>query len=130
MRDMSKIGKGGWGTLSDEEQKAIIKELKEDLGGCEVDLKLFCPTEVKEWWEGKAKEIVDGGQESIQLLMSHLFLAILKNSLNNPVDNFNETVAIALSILRGDVKVRYKTPEDTLNTEVESNEDISKETFH
>lgn len=130
MYDKDKMTMMAFEKLTDEEQLQLIKELRKDLGGCEVDLKCSCPIEVKEWWEGKARDIVNGGVESMELLMSHFFLAMLKNSLANPVSNFNDNVAIALSILRGDVKVTFKTPTDTLVTEVEPDEDIGKKTFH
>ena len=84
---------------------------------------------MKEWWEGKARDIVKGGVTSVQLLMSHFFLATLKNSLDNSASGFDDKVAVALAILKGDVQLSYRTSE-TPNMEGQSDEDISKKTFH
>jgi len=117
--------------LTEDEQEDIIKQLTQKLGGSELDLKLYCPKEVKEWWEGRARDMVRGGVISVQLLMSHFFLAILKNSLSNSPSGFDEKVTVALAILRGDVELKYKDGlTDTPDMGVESNEDDSKKTYH
>jgi len=118
--------------LSDEEQVEVMRLLAQQLGGFEIDMKLHCPKEVKDWWEGTAIDMVKGGVQSLQLVMSNFFLALLKNTLSNNASGFDNNVTVALAILRGDIEVTYTNREisETPDMEVESDEDISKKTFH
>ena len=116
--------------LPKEEQGKIIESLKEDLGGEEIDFKIYCPNVVKKWWDIKqAKEGEGGGLTGIQLLLSRFFLLILQAALTTDVVVFDKKCTIAMAVFGENVVIRGGEDTTYLGTG-EEDEDIGKKTFH
>ena len=94
-------------------------------------MELFCPSEVKEWWEDKKKtEKGQANVTAIQVLMSHIFLGVLRNALSSTHEEFEKKCAIVLGVLSGDTKITYVDSQqgDMMGG---PNENIdNKKTFH
>ena len=116
--------------LPKEEQGEIIESLKEDLGGEEIDFKIYCPDVVKKWWDTKrAEEGKQGGLTSIQLLLSRFFLLILRAAFMSNAKTFDKKCTIAMAVFDNNVIIRDQGDTTHFGTGKED-EDTEKKTFH
>ena len=84
--------------LSQDEQDECMKDIKDRLGDAEIDMKMYVPKEVKDWWDKKCAED-RGGQLSIEMLMSNFLIASLSVAINEGEQAFLNKTAIAQLVL-------------------------------
>ena len=84
--------------LSQDEQNECLDEIKDKLGDAVIDMKMYVPSEVKEWWEKKCKDDA-GGKLSIEMLMSNFLIASLSIAINEGEQAFLNKTAIAQLVL-------------------------------